>query len=144
MYVHTREGSRITEKTAWRAILQVIEEENETAHLAFESNDVNNAWFPFPKLTLKRLLSDPSRKEVELSNGIVCVRKRIARPRSLKLQSVFFEAFARELNVTSQVKYRHCVQLVGSHTDFDSVAILSLPVADMDLAALLNLPNTRG
>jgi hypothetical protein len=43
------------------------------------------------------------------------------------------------MNVMRQVSHQHCVRIVGSYTDYDSVAILSSPVADMDLAAFLDL-----
>ncbi|KAF1965655.1 kinase-like protein [Bimuria novae-zelandiae CBS 107.79] len=172
----------------WAVLLESLGLEHPETLAAFETNGVTNAWFPFPRQTLKRLLEghsidsdffrrqmkglfpkwpddaskdhyyhlaledgdetmNPMRvlgegghglvEEVKLSNGVVCVRKRISRPKTLKAQKVLFEAFAREVKVMSQVKNRHCVQLVGSYTDLDSVAILSLPVADMDLAALL-------
>ncbi|KAL1591341.1 hypothetical protein SLS60_012085 [Paraconiothyrium brasiliense] len=80
-------------------------------------------------------------EEVKLSNGLICVRKRISRPKPFKSQKVLFNAFASELNIMRQAKHHHCVQLLGSYTDYDSVAILSLPVADMDLAAFLDLPS---
>ena len=69
---------------------------------------------------------------------IVCVRKRFVRPHRLNGQQKLFEAFRREINVMRQVSHRHCVEIVGSYTDYDSVAILSSPVADMDLAAFLD------
>lgn len=71
----------------------------------------------------------------------VCVRKRIGRPKQLKAQKQIFEAFTREIAVMSQVDHHHCVRFLGSYTDYDAVSILSLPVADMDLAAYLNQEN---
>ncbi|KAF2681535.1 kinase-like protein [Lentithecium fluviatile CBS 122367] len=69
----------------------------------------------------------------------ICVRKRIGRPTALNGQKKLFEALRREIDVMRQVSHRHCVELVGSYTDLDSVAILSSPVADMDLAVFLDL-----
>ena len=51
-------------------------------------------------------------------------------------------AFAREINVMRQVVHQHCVQSVGSYTDTDYVNILSNPIADMDLATLLDSPTS--
>ncbi|KAF2659687.1 kinase-like protein [Lophiostoma macrostomum CBS 122681] len=70
---------------------------------------------------------------------IVCARKKIGRVKQFKAQKQLIEAFVRELGVMRQVNHRHCTQLLGSYTDYDCVAILSLPVADMDLAAYLDL-----
>lgn len=72
---------------------------------------------------------------------LVCVRKRIGRPKQMNAQRKLFEAFSREINVMRQVHHRHCVQFTGSYSDYDSVAILSSPVADMDLATFLDLPD---
>jgi serine/threonine protein kinase len=71
---------------------------------------------------------------------ITCVRKRIGRPKVLKAQKQIMTAFAREIGVMRQVNHQHCVQFLGSYTDFDHVNILSSPVADMDLATLLDSP----
>jgi len=38
-----------------------------------------------------------------------------------------------------RVRHRHCVDLVGSCADMESVAVLSSPVADMDLAVFLDM-----
>jgi hypothetical protein len=72
--------------------------------------------------------------------SIVCVRKRIARPKQLKAQQKIMTAFAREIEIMRQVNHRHCVKFVGSYSDMESVNILSLPVADMDLATYLDRP----
>jgi hypothetical protein len=71
----------------------------------------------------------------------VCVRKRIGRPTTLNGQKKLFEAFRREVEVMRQVSHHHCVELIGSYTDYESVSILSLPVADMDLATFLDSPD---
>jgi serine/threonine protein kinase len=71
-----------------------------------------------------------------------CVRKRIGRPKQLNAQKAILTAFTREINVMRQVQHQHCVRFLGSYTDFDHVNIISSPVADMDLATLLNLPPT--
>ena len=67
-----------------------------------------------------------------------CVRKRVARPKQLKAQKSVMAAFAREISVMRQVVHQHCVQFVGSYTDTHHVNILSNPIADMDLATLLD------
>ncbi|KAI4696063.1 uncharacterized protein J4E88_000235 [Alternaria novae-zelandiae] len=69
---------------------------------------------------------------------IVCVRKKIARPKQLKAHQQIMAAFIREVRVMRQVNHRHCVRFLGSYTDNESVNILSTPVADMDLAAFLD------
>jgi len=69
---------------------------------------------------------------------IVCVRKKIARPKQLKAHQQIMAAFIREIRVMRQVNHRHCVRFLGSYTDNESVNILSTPVADMDLAAFLD------
>jgi hypothetical protein len=73
------------------------------------------------------------------AKSVVCVRKRIGRTRQLKAQKQIIGAFSCEIKVMSQVNHRHCVEFLGSYTDQDTLGILSLPVADMDLAAFLNL-----
>ncbi|KAI4665495.1 uncharacterized protein J4E78_002957 [Alternaria triticimaculans] len=69
---------------------------------------------------------------------ITCVRKKIMRPKQLKAHQKIMAAFMREIRVMRQVNHRHCVRFLGSYTDNESVNILSLPVAEMDLAALLD------
>lgn len=71
---------------------------------------------------------------------IVCARKKIARPKPLKLHQSIMTAFIREIRVMRQVDHRHCVRFLGSYTDSESVNILSTPVADMDMAAFLDKP----
>ncbi|KAH8725935.1 kinase-like domain-containing protein [Phaeosphaeriaceae sp. PMI808] len=77
---------------------------------------------------------------VNHTKTIKCVRKRIGRPRHLKAQKQIMAAFAREIKVMRQVEHQHCVQFLGSYTDIDHVNILSNPVADMDLATMLDRP----
>jgi serine/threonine protein kinase len=84
-------------------------------------------------------------EEVSIATGLCtirCVRKRIGRPKQLNAQKKVFTAFTRETDVMRQVNHQHCVQFLGSYTDFDNVNILSLPIADMDLAAFLDMPMT--
>ncbi|KAI4920103.1 hypothetical protein J4E90_002243 [Alternaria incomplexa] len=71
---------------------------------------------------------------------LICVRKKIARPKQLKAHRQIMAAFIREIKVMRQVDHRHCVRFLGSYTDNESVNILSTPVADMDLAAFLDRP----
>jgi hypothetical protein len=71
---------------------------------------------------------------------MVCVRKKMARPKQPKAQQHIMAAFIREIRVVRQVDHRHCVHFLGSYTDIESVNILSTPVADMDLATFLDKP----
>jgi len=70
----------------------------------------------------------------------VCVRKRLQRTKQFKAQKQIMEAFSRETWVMERVVHHHCVQFLGSYTDEDTLAIFSLPVADMDLASFLDQP----
>ncbi|CAO2655152.1 Nn.00g102160.m01.CDS01 [Neocucurbitaria sp. VM-36] len=74
------------------------------------------------------------------SGSLTCVRKKIGRPKQLKVQKQVMAAFAREIKVMRQVDDHHCVRILGSYTDLDSVNILLTPVADMDLATFLDQP----
>ncbi|CAN9264429.1 unnamed protein product [Alternaria alternata] len=76
----------------------------------------------------------------EVNRHLVCARKKIARPKPLKLHQSIMTAFIREIRVMRQVDHRHCVRFLGSYTDSESVNILSTPVADMDMAAFLDKP----
>jgi serine/threonine protein kinase len=69
----------------------------------------------------------------------VCVRKRIDRHRQLRTQKQIMEAFIREIKIMGLVDHHHCVKFLGSYTDHDSLCILSLPIADMDLATYLKV-----
>ncbi|KAF2264809.1 kinase-like protein [Lojkania enalia] len=71
-------------------------------------------------------------------NPTVCVRKRIGRVKQLNTQKQVMKAFTREVNVMRRVSHRHCVEFLGSYTDYDALAIFLSPVADMDLATHLN------
>ncbi|KAH4222489.1 hypothetical protein HBI06_146930 [Parastagonospora nodorum] len=77
------------------------------------------------------------------STTIRCVRKRIGRPKQLNAQKQLLAAFSREVKVMRQVRHPHCVQFLGSYTEIDYVNILSLPVADTDLARFLDQPVTQ-
>lgn len=48
--------------------------------------------------------------------------------------------FKRELDGMRRVQHRHCIDLVASYTDTDSISMLLSPVADMDLAKIFNNP----
>jgi serine/threonine protein kinase len=67
-----------------------------------------------------------------------CVRKRIGRSKQLNAQKQVMAAFTREIKVMHLVRHHHCVRFLGSYTDYDNLAIISSPVADMDLAAFLD------
>ena len=77
-------------------------------------------------------------------NPLVCVRKRVARPRRTAAHKKIMEAFIREVTVMARVDHHHCASLVGSSTDFNTLAIFMSPVADMDLAILLNQKDLMG
>jgi hypothetical protein len=71
------------------------------------------------------------------ATNTICVRKTIARPKNLVAHQKVMTAFRRELKAMSQVDHRHCVRLLRTYTDLDSVNILLSPVADMDLGAYM-------
>jgi serine/threonine protein kinase len=75
----------------------------------------------------------------DLRNGKEYARKVMVRPANAKRHHDLMHQFKRELTGMRRVQHRHCVTLRASFTDSDSVAILSTPVADMDLAAFLDL-----
>lgn len=52
--------------------------------------------------------------------------------------SIILRNFDREISGMRRVRHQHCVNLIASCTDIDSVTILSSRVADMDLSALLD------
>ncbi|KAJ4985342.1 dual specificity mitogen-activated protein kinase kinase 1 [Stagonosporopsis vannaccii] len=71
-------------------------------------------------------------------NGQAYACKTMSRPVRYDTHADLMRNFKREVMGMRRVRHRHCVDLVGSCTDMDSVAILSSPVADMDLAVFLN------
>jgi serine/threonine protein kinase len=79
---------------------------------------------------------------ITAAGEVRCARKRVPRARQLKAQKAVMAAFTREISVMRQVAHQHCVQFFGSYTDTDHVNILSGPVADMNLATLLDNPIT--
>jgi hypothetical protein len=66
--------------------------------------------------------------------------KTMLRPVRHDIHVILMNNFKRELFGMRRVRHRHCVDLVASCTDTDSVNLISSPVADMDLSKLLN-PN---
>jgi hypothetical protein len=72
------------------------------------------------------------------SDGKTYACKTMARPVKYDSHAVLMQNFKREIMGMSRVRHRHCVDLVASCTDMDSVTILSSPVADLDLADFLN------
>ena len=73
---------------------------------------------------------------------LVCARKRFIRPKHPGPHKKSMETFIREVMVMAQVDNYHCVRLVGSYTDYKKLAIFSQPVADMDLATMLDMEDT--
>jgi hypothetical protein len=72
-------------------------------------------------------------------NGKEYARKVMVRPANAERHHTLMHQFRRELNGMRRVRHRHCVTFRASFTDSDFVAILSTPVAEMDLAAFLDL-----
>ncbi|KAH7139163.1 kinase-like domain-containing protein [Dendryphion nanum] len=72
-------------------------------------------------------------------NGTLCARKKIGRTKQFKAQKQVIDGFRREIEIMKQIVHHHCVRLVASYTDPDTLAILCTPVADTDLAAFLDL-----
>ncbi|KAL1612195.1 hypothetical protein SLS60_000419 [Paraconiothyrium brasiliense] len=75
---------------------------------------------------------------VDPRTGIAYARKSMSRPRNFIKQRELMKLFKRELNGMRRVRHAHCVTLMATCTDTDSVIILSSPVADMDLAFFLD------
>jgi hypothetical protein len=72
-------------------------------------------------------------------NDQVFACKTMARPVRYKDHHDLMQNFHREVSGMRRVRHRHCVDLVASCTDQDSVSIISSPVADMDLATFMEL-----
>ncbi|KAH6629111.1 kinase-like domain-containing protein [Boeremia exigua] len=72
-------------------------------------------------------------------NGQVYACKTMTRPVRYDAHTSLMHNFKREVMGMRRVRHHHCVDLVASCTDMDSVAILSSPVADLDLSEFLNL-----
>lgn len=66
-------------------------------------------------------------------------RKRIPRGRSFKRDKQAIASFEKELENLKLLSHRHLVKLIGSYTDKHWVGLIMDPVADMDLAAYLNI-----
>ncbi|KZM24148.1 uncharacterized protein EKO05_0010807 [Ascochyta rabiei] len=71
-------------------------------------------------------------------NGHHYACKTMSRPVRYESHLDLMRNFKREIFGMRRVQHQHCVNLVASCTDMDSVTLLSSPVADMDLSALLN------
>ncbi|KAJ4362297.1 hypothetical protein N0V83_010390 [Neocucurbitaria cava] len=126
-----------TTLTAWDDLISRPSKEH--VHTAFEDGE--------DTLLERRILGEGGVGTVEeisiltdSGSSLTCVRKKITRPRQLKAHKQVMAAFVREINVMRQVDHHHCVRLLGSYTDLDSVNILLNPVADMDLAMFLDHP----
>ncbi len=65
-------------------------------------------------------------------------RKTIRRPTKFQWQVDAMKSFKREVYGMRRVSHRHCVKLLASLTDMDSMILISSPVADMDLTTFLN------
>ena len=72
-------------------------------------------------------------------NGQVYACKTMSRPVRFDAHAEMMRNFKREIMGMRRVHHRHCVDLIASCTDTDSVTILSYPVADSgDLSIFLN------
>ncbi|KAF2133136.1 kinase-like protein [Dothidotthia symphoricarpi CBS 119687] len=65
-------------------------------------------------------------------------RKIMNRPMDLKRHRETMKIFKKEVDGMRRVRHRHCVDLVATCTDEDSVVLLTSPVADMNLAQFLD------
>ncbi|CAN9419197.1 unnamed protein product [Alternaria alternata] len=65
-------------------------------------------------------------------------RKLISRGKTLRKDKQVLRAFTRELSNLKGLSHRHLVKLAGSYTDRKWVAIIMLPVADMNLQTFLD------
>ncbi|KAF9697672.1 hypothetical protein EKO04_004266 [Ascochyta lentis] len=71
-------------------------------------------------------------------NGQNYACKTMSRPVRYESHLDLMRNFKREISGMRRVQHQHCVNLIASCTDMDSVTLLSSPVADMDLSTLLN------
>lgn len=76
--------------------------------------------------------------------GKAYARKTMPRPGNFQRQCDLMRNFKKEVIGMRRVRHRHCVELVASFTDAGSVVLLCSPVADMDLAAYLDLDLDKG
>ncbi|KAJ4357600.1 uncharacterized protein N0V89_002176 [Didymosphaeria variabile] len=75
---------------------------------------------------------------VDPRTGVAYARKTMSRPRNFFKHRELMKLFQRELSGMRRVRHAHCVTLMATCTDTDSVIFLSSPVADMDLASFLD------
>lgn len=71
--------------------------------------------------------------------GIRYARKTMSREPRLEQQQRLMKVIQNEINVMRRVQHRHCVEYVSSFADSNQAVLFSIPVADMDLAYLLDL-----
>lgn len=94
------------------------------------------------ELTEQKLLGRGNHGEVhhviDPRTGIGYARKRMPRPPNFDKHLALMKTFKKELGGMRRVDHPHCVNLMATCTDEDSVIFLSSPVADMDLATFLN------
>lgn len=69
--------------------------------------------------------------------------KCIPRGHSFKCDQAQIQLFANELKALKGLKHKHLVKLIGSYTDHQNVGLLMTPVADMNLARYLALPDLQ-
>jgi hypothetical protein len=70
--------------------------------------------------------------------GAFYAKKTIERRRAYSQQLKLMDSFKKEVLGMRRARHRHCVELVASCTDADSVILLCRPVANMDLSTFLN------
>lgn len=94
-------------------------------------------------LSMVKLLGAGGFGEVHLvksrRNAREYARKTMSRPVKYDNHLDLMRNFRREIDGMRRVQHHHCVVFVASCTDMDTVTLLSLPVADMDLSTLLDM-----
>ncbi|KAH6629807.1 kinase-like domain-containing protein [Boeremia exigua] len=75
---------------------------------------------------------------VRYKTGALYARKTMQRMKKSDSNLERMQNFKRELEGMRRAQHRHCIKLVASYTDTESVSMLLYPVADMDLTEFLN------
>jgi len=80
---------------------------------------------------------------VVFGGGIEYVRKRMRRDNRPGRTKGCFDDFVKELQVLKRVRHHHAVEIIGSYTDPNFLALIMSPVADCNLAEFLQQSQTE-
>lgn len=70
--------------------------------------------------------------------GQLYAMKTLTRPGVHRDHLRYYETFKRELHAMHRVRHHHCVELIASCTDMNSLMLICSPVADADLSSFLD------